>query len=91
MNRSQETRALSVVAAASNLARKAGDVLVRPSVLGLAALGMAGVAKADAVSIDTTGIVSTISSGVTAISAIGVAVISLVVTIKLYKWVQRVL
>jgi hypothetical protein len=28
---------------------------------------------------------------VTAISAIGVAVISLVVVIKLYKWVQRVL
>ena len=41
--------------------------------------------------IDTTEIVSTISGGVTAISAIGVAVISLVVVIKLYKWVQRVL
>lgn len=46
---------------------------------------------AKAVTIDTTEIVSTISSGVTAISAIGVAVISLVVVIKLYKWVQRVL
>lgn len=41
--------------------------------------------------IDTTEIVATISAGVTAISAIGVAVISLVVVIKLYKWVQRVL
>ena len=41
--------------------------------------------------IDTTDIVATISAGVTAISAIGVAVVSLVVVIKLYKWVQRVL
>ena len=54
-------------------------------------LALASGAHAAGVSIDTTEIVSTISGGVTAISAIGVAVISLVVVIKLYKWVQRVL
>ena len=54
-------------------------------------LALASGAHAAGVTIDTTDIVSTISGGVTAISAIGVAVISLVVVIKLYKWVQRVL
>ena len=54
-------------------------------------LVLASGAHAAGVTIDTTDIVSTISGGVTAISAIGVAVISLVVVIKLYKWVQRVL
>jgi len=82
--------ALSAVNAATNLARKAGTVLARPVVVGLTGLALAGGANA-AVSIDTTEIVDTISGGVTAVSAIGVAVISLVVVIKLYKWVQRVL
>lgn len=50
-----------------------------------------GAANAAPTTIDTTEIVATISGGVTAISAIGVAVVSLVVVIKLYKWVQRVL
>ncbi|UUC96125.1 major capsid protein [Comamonas sp. C11] len=54
-------------------------------------LALASGAHAAGVTIDTTDIVSTITGGVTAISAIGVAVISLVVVIKLYKWVQRVL
>ena len=65
----------------------AGKVAAAGSTLVLAS----GARAAGAVSIDTTDIVSTISGGVTAISAIGVAVISLVVVIKLYKWVQRVL
>ena len=50
-----------------------------------------GAATAAPTTIDTTEIVATITAGVTAISAIGVAVISLVGVIKLYKWVQRVL
>ena len=57
----------------------------------LGGLMLAPSAHAAGATIDTTEIVSTISGGVTAISAIGVAVISLVVVIKLYKWVQRVL
>ena len=44
-----------------------------------------------ALTLDSTEIVSTISDAVTVISAIGVAVLSLVVTIKVFKWVQRVL
>lgn len=54
-------------------------------------LALASGAHAAGATIDTTDVVATISGGVTAISAIGVAVISLVVVIKLYKWVQRVL
>lgn len=82
----------SVVSASKNLTRKVGDFLARPaSVVGMGAVALAGGAHADPVTIDTTDIVATISAGVTAISAIGVAVISLVVVIKLYKWVQRVL
>ena len=50
-----------------------------------------GAANAATTTIDTTDIVSTIIAGETAVSAIGVAVVSLVVVIKLYKWVQRVL
>ena len=74
-----------VQASASELAT-AGKAVAAGSTLALASG-----AHAAGVSIDTTDIVSTISGGVTAISAIGVAVISLVVVIKLYKWVQRVL
>ena len=84
-------RALSAVNAAPNLARKAGAAVARPVVVGLTGLAVAGGASAATTTIDTTDIVATISAGVTAISAIGVAVISLVVVIKLYKWVQRVL
>jgi hypothetical protein len=76
---------------AKNVARKAAAFVGRPAVAGVVPLAMAGGAHAAATTIDTTDIVATISAGVTAISAIGVAVISLVVVIKLYKWVQRVL
>ncbi len=84
-------RALSAVNAAPNLARKAGAVVARPVVVGLTGLAVAASSHAAGITIDTTDIVATISGGVTSISAIGVAVISLVVVIKLYKWVQRVL
>lgn len=84
-------QALSVVNAAQNLADKAGTSAVRLAVVGATGMAAASGANAAGVTIDTADIVSTISGGVTAISAIGVAVISLVVVIKLYKWVQRVL
>jgi hypothetical protein len=40
---------------------------------------------------DVTTIVTTITGAIVTVSAIGMAVLSLVVTIKLFKWVQRVL
>lgn len=83
--------ALATVATGKNLADKAGAPLVRSLIVVSAALATASGAQAAATTVDTTDIVATISAGVTAISAIGVAVISLVVVIKLYKWVQRVL
>jgi hypothetical protein len=46
---------------------------------------------AGGLTIDTTDVVTTITNGVTTVSAIGIAVLSLVVCIKLFKWVQRVL
>jgi len=48
-------------------------------------------AQSSGTTIDTTAVVATITSGVTTVSAIGIAVLSLVVVIKLFKWVQRVL
>lgn len=80
----------AAVNTAQTVARKGSASLVRPVVVGLTGLVLAGASQA-ATTIDTTEIVATISGGVTAISAIGVAVISLIVVIKLYKWVQRVL
>lgn len=41
--------------------------------------------------VDSTAIVTLITNTITVIAAIGMAVLSLVVTIKLFKWVQRVL
>ena len=82
--------AKALTRAAHNLADKAGAWVGRASVVG-GATAVVSSAHAAGTTIDTTEIVSTISGGVTAISAIGVAVISLVVVIKLYKWVQRVL
>lgn len=82
--------ALATVATGKNLADKAGAPLVRSLVAGSAVLVASG-AHAAVTTVDTTDIVATISAGVTAISAIGVAVVSLVVVIKLFKWVQRTL
>ena len=55
------------------------------------ATGQAAAQQATTFTIDTTGIVGVITGGVTTISAIGIAVLSLVVVIKLFKWAQRVL
>lgn len=83
--------ASAVASFVKNVARKAAALVSAPLVVAATGLTLAGGADATPFTIDTTDIVATISGGVTAISAIGVAVISLVVVIKLYKWVQRVL
>ena len=54
--------------------------------LGIAVAGTVGVANA--APIDTTAVVSTITDGVTTVSAIGLAVLSLVVVIKVFKWAR---
>ena len=84
-------RAVAAGESVRNLATKGWRAVGATVVGGSTALVLAPSAHAAATAIDTTDIVSTISAGVTAISAIGVAVVSLVVVIKLYKWVQRVL
>lgn len=57
----------------------------------LASFGAVAHADPSTFTIDTASIVSVITSGVTTVSTIGIAVLSLVVVIKLFKWVQRVL
>ena len=64
---------------------------VRASAVGAGAVLATGGAHAAGLTIDTTDVVATITGGVTTVSAIGVAVLSLVVVIKLFKWVQRTL
>lgn len=92
MNLANETRVQSAVNAATNLARKAGSVLARPVVVGLGGLAAAGSSHAaGGFSVDVSEVVQTISGGVVTVSAIGIAVLSLVVVIKLFKWVQRTL
>ena len=54
-------------------------------------LALASGAHAAGFTLDTTDIVATITAGVTVVASIGTAVISLVVVIRLFKWVQRVL
>lgn len=51
--------------------------------------GLTGAAiSANAADIDVTEVVGTITSGVTTVSAIGLAVLSLVVVIKVFKWAR---
>lgn len=59
--------------------------------VGAGALGFSGAANAATFELDVTTIVTTISGAVTTISAIGMAILSMVIVIKLFKWVQRVL
>lgn len=44
--------------------------------------------SANAAAIDVTAVVATITDGVTTVSAIGLAVLSLVVVIKVFKWAR---
>ena len=61
-----------------------------PAVAGASLLAGSGAANA-AVTIDVDDVVQTITGGVSVVSAIGVAVLSLVVVIKLFKWVRAAL
>lgn len=44
--------------------------------------------NANAATIDVTSVVGTITDGVTTVSSIGLAVLSLVVVIKVFKWAR---
>lgn len=81
----------AVAAAAKDVVHSTASLMARPSVLVGAAAVAGGSAHAAAFTLDVTDVVSTITGGVTALSAIGVAVLSLVVVIKLFKWAQRTL
>ena len=62
--------------------------LRRPAlVAALTALGV-GTAQAQGTTIDVTEVVGTITSGITTITTLGIAVLSLVVVVKLFKWVK---
>lgn len=58
---------------------------------GLALVGLSAHADPAVYSVDTSSIVAVIAGGVTTVSAIGLAVLSLVVVVKMFKWIQRVL
>jgi hypothetical protein len=60
----------------------------RYGVVAAAAGAAAGSTGANAAAIDTTAVVATITDGVTTVSAIGLAVLSLVVVIKVFKWAR---
>ena len=52
------------------------------------AISAALVTNTNAAAIDVTSVVGTITDGVTTVSAIGLAVLSLVVVIKVFKWAR---
>lgn len=53
------------------------------------ALALAGAAQAQSTTtIDVSDVVSTITSGVATVTQLGIAVLSLVVVVKLFKWVK---
>lgn len=52
------------------------------------AVSAALVTNTNAAAIDVTSVVGTITDGVTTVSAIGLAVLSLVVVIKVFKWAR---
>lgn len=83
--------AASSGSAVKNLAPKAGDLVGKSVVVAGTAMALASGAKADPTtfSLDVSSVVTVISNGVTALSAIGLAVLSLVVVIKMFKWAQR--
>lgn len=72
---------------------KARAVALRPAAAVAIGTGlsMAGQARAATFSLDTSEVVATIAGAVTALTSIGMAVLSLVVVIRLFKWAQRTL
>ena len=67
--------------------RKAFYAAVKKYGFGVA-VSAALVNNANAASIDVTSVVGTITDGVTTVSSIGLAVLSLVVVIKVFKWAR---
>ena len=63
------------------------SLALRGGVLG-SAVALAAMSNANAAGIDVTTVVSTITDGVTTVSSIGLAVLSLVVVIKVFKWAR---
>lgn len=59
----------------------------RKTAVGTGALAL-GLGAAHAEAIDVSSVVTTITDGVTTVSAIGLAVLSLVVVIKVFKWAR---
>lgn len=55
------------------------------------AVSAALVSNANAAPIDVSTVVTTITDGVTTVSAIGLAVLSLVVVVKVFKWARSAL
>ncbi|QPF39120.1 phage coat protein [Acinetobacter sp. TTH0-4] len=55
---------------------------------GIATASSGTAISANAAGIDVTAVVATITDGVTTVSAIGLAVLSLVVVIKVFKWAR---
>ena len=69
------------------LAQKAGVV----AATGYMALGASTANAAGEFTLDASSVVSTISGGVAVVSSIGLAVLSLVVVVKLFKWARSAL
>ena len=56
-----------------------------------AAIVLAPTANAADFTVDTSTVVTTITGGVSVVSSIGLAVLSLIVVIKLFKWAKQAL
>ena len=69
------------------LAQKAGVV----AATGYMALSGSAANAAGEFSLDATSVVSTITGGVAVVSSIGLAVLSLIVVVKLFKWARSAL
>lgn len=66
---------------------KNGKTALTTGAMGTAVV-LGSMANANAAGIDVSTVVTTISDGVATVSAIGLAVLSLVVVIKVFKWAR---
>lgn len=66
---------------------KNGKTALTTGAMGTAVV-LGSMANANAAGIDVTSVVTTITDGVTTVSSIGLAVLSLVVVIKVFKWAR---
>ncbi len=56
--------------------------------LAAGSLALAGTASAAGTTIDLSDVTATITSGIATITTLGISVLSLVVVVKLFKWVR---